>query len=143
VYVTADGRGVVGHAGVRLLADVADVTRLTSGFSEALAVAGRRAGGHDPGRVATDVAVMLAGGGEAITDIAVLRGLPELFGAVASDPTVWRVLNAVDEPRLARLRGDRAAAREVAWAQLVETRGSRCTTVRRGSGRRIRRVRTR
>ena len=77
VYVTADGRGVVGRAGARLLADVADLTGLTSGFSEALAVAGRRAGGHDPGRVAVDVAVMLADGGEAIADVAVLRGQPE------------------------------------------------------------------
>jgi hypothetical protein len=114
---------VVGHAGARLLADVADVTGLTRGFNEALRVAGRRLGGHDPGRVATDVAVMLADGGEAITDLAVLRALPELFGAVASDATVWRVLDGIDESRLARLRGARAAARDLAWAQLVETRG--------------------
>ena len=99
VCVTADGRGVVGHAGTRLLADVADVTGLTSGFSDALRVAGRRAGGHDPGRVAVDVAVMLADGGEAITDLAVLRGVPELFGPVASDATVWRVLDGIDDVR--------------------------------------------
>ena len=35
--VTGDGRGVVGHAGVRLLTDLADATGLTSAFSEALA----------------------------------------------------------------------------------------------------------
>jgi hypothetical protein len=121
VYVTADGRGVVGHAGTRLLANIADVTGLTSGFSDALRVVGRRAGGHDPGRVATDVAVMLADGGEAITDVEVLRGVPELFGAVASDATVWRVLGAIDDAGLTRLRGARAAARELAWAQLVDT----------------------
>ncbi len=124
VCVTADGRGVVGHAGARLLADVADVTGLTSRFVEALAVTGRRAGGHEPGRIATDVALMLADGGEAITDISVLRGLPELFGPVASDATVWRALDAIDDARLARLRAARAAARELAWAQLVETRGA-------------------
>ena len=123
VYVTADGRGVVGHAGARLLADVADVTGLTSRFVEALAVTDRRAGGHEPGRIATDVALMLADGGEAITDISVLRGLPELFGPVASDATVWRVLDGIDDTRLARLRAARAAARDLAWAQLVETRG--------------------
>jgi hypothetical protein len=114
---------VVGHAGSRLLADVADATGLTSGFCEALRVAGRRAGGHQPGRVAVDVAVMLADGGEAITDVAVLRGVPELFGAVASGATVWRVLDAIDDTRLARLRGARAVARELAWAQRVETDG--------------------
>lgn len=37
VVVTADGRGVVGHAGTRLLADIADATGLTGAFGEALA----------------------------------------------------------------------------------------------------------
>jgi hypothetical protein len=66
---------------------------------------------------------MLADGGEAITDLAVLRGVPELFGPVASDPTAWRMLDSVEGPELARIRTARAAAREVAWAQLAETRG--------------------
>jgi hypothetical protein len=123
VCVTADGRGVVGRAGARLLADVADVTGLTSRFVEALAVPGRRGGGHEPGRVATDIAVMLADGGEAIADVAVLRGQPDMFGSVASDATVWRVLDGIDESRLAGLRGARAVARELAWAQLVDSRG--------------------
>jgi hypothetical protein len=54
---------VVGHAGTRLLADVADATGLTRGFSEALAWLRMRRSGHDPGRVAVDLAVMLADGG--------------------------------------------------------------------------------
>ena len=37
ITVSADGRGVVGHAGARLLADVADATGLTGAFGEALA----------------------------------------------------------------------------------------------------------
>jgi hypothetical protein len=123
VEVSADGRGVVSHAGTRLLTDIADVTGLTSGFSEALAVAGRRAGGHDRGRVAVDIATMLADGGEAITDLAVLRGVPELFGPVASDPTAWRLLDSIGSPELTRIRAARAAARELAWAQLAEARG--------------------
>jgi hypothetical protein len=45
---------------------------------------------HDPGRVAVDLAVLLADGGEAITDLAVLRRQPRLFGPVASDATAWR-----------------------------------------------------
>jgi Transposase DDE domain group 1 len=123
VVVSADGREVVGHAGTRLLADVAEVAGLAGGFGDALAVLRRRRSGHDPGRVALDVAVMLADGGEAIADLAVLRGQPELFGPVASDATVWRVLDSLDEPALARMRAARAAAREVAWAQAAETGG--------------------
>ena len=123
LFVTADGRGVVGHAGTRLLVDVADATGLSCRFREALGRPGRRAGVHDPGRVAVDVAVLLADGGEAISDMAVLRGAPELFGPVASDATVWRVLDGIDAAGLARLRGARAAARELAWAQRAEMAG--------------------
>ncbi|WP_442930928.1 IS1380 family transposase [Micromonospora sp. NBC_00389] len=123
IMVTGDGRGVVGHAGARLLADLADTTGLTSAFSQALAGLRQRQGGHDPGRIAVDVAVMLADGGEAIADLAVLRDQPGLFGPVASDPTAWRLLSQLDEPMLAELRAARAHAREVAWAQHAETRG--------------------
>jgi hypothetical protein len=123
VMVSGGGRGVVGHAGTRLLADLADATGLTDWFSDALSPARQRRSRHDPGRVAVDLAVVLADGGEAIADLAVLRNQPELFGAVASDATAWRALSAVDEQGLARLRLARAAAREVAWAQRAETSG--------------------
>jgi hypothetical protein len=65
ITVTGDGRGVVGHAGARLLADLADATGLTSAFSQSLAAVRQRQGGHDPGRIAVDLAVMLADGGDA------------------------------------------------------------------------------
>jgi hypothetical protein len=38
---------------------------------------------------------MLADGGEAIADLAVLRGQDELFGPVASASTVWWLLAAL------------------------------------------------
>ncbi|SCL17317.1 Transposase DDE domain-containing protein [Micromonospora inyonensis] len=114
---------MVGHVGARLLADLADVTGLTSAFGEALAGLRQRQGGHDPGRVTVDLAVMLADGGEAIADLAVLRDQPALFGPVASDPTAWRLLSRLDEPMLAELRAARARAREIAWAQHADTRG--------------------
>lgn len=123
IIVTGNGRGVVGHAGVRLLADLADATGLTSAFSQALASLRQRRRGHDPGRVAVDLAVMLADGGEAIADLAVLRDQAALFGTVASDPTAWRLLSRLDETLLTELRAARARAREVAWAQHADTRG--------------------
>lgn len=123
ITVSADGRGVVGHAGARLLADVAEATGLTGACGGALAGLRQRRGAHDPGRVAVDLAVMLADGGEAISDLAVLRDQVDLFGPVASDPTAWRLLSDMDGGVLDRLRDARAAARELAWAQRVETRG--------------------
>jgi hypothetical protein len=122
VVVTGGARGVVGHAGARLLTDLADKTGLTSGFVQALGLDRVRRPAHEPGRVAVDLAVLMADGGEAIADLAVLRQQPGLFGPVASDPTAWRVLDSIDAPALARLRAARAAARELAWVQLLETR---------------------
>ncbi|MEY2231219.1 IS1380 family transposase [Streptomyces sp. BF23-19] len=120
VHVSADGSGVVGHAGARLLADLADATALTAAYSAVLRPLRPRGTGHDPGRIATDLAVMLADGGEAIADLAVLRDQGEVFGPVASTPTAWRLLADTDERTLTALRSARARAREVAWLQAAE-----------------------
>ncbi|WP_405850799.1 IS1380 family transposase [Streptomyces niveus] len=121
LHVSTDGSGVVGHAGARLLADLADATGLTTAYSTALRPLRPRGTGHDPGRTAADLAVMLADGGEAIADLAVLRDQGGVFGPVASTPTAWRLLADTDGAVLASLRAARASAREVAWMQAAET----------------------
>ncbi|WP_433076612.1 IS1380 family transposase [Dactylosporangium sp. CA-052675] len=123
IVVSADGRGVVGHAGARLLTDIADVTGLTGACSDALAGLRQRRGGHDPGRIAVDLAVTLADGGETISDLAVIRDQAALFGPVASDPTAWRLLSIMDSAVLRRLAAARAQARDIAWAQRIDTHG--------------------
>jgi hypothetical protein len=65
--------------------------------------------------VLADLAVMLADGGETISDLAVLRDQAGLFGPVASTATAWRVLDGIDGDALQRVRIARAAARERAW----------------------------
>ena len=115
VEVSADGTGVVSHVGSRLLADVAAAVGLPEVFDEAAGGHRQRCSAHAPGRVLTDLAVLLADGGEAISDLAVLRHQPHLFGPVASTPTAWRVLDSVDDTVLAGLRRARAHARERAW----------------------------
>ena len=74
---------------------------------------------HDPGKIVADLAVALALGGDCLADVAVLRAGPELFGPVASDPVISRLVSklAGDAPRaLKAIRAARAAARERAWA---------------------------
>jgi Transposase DDE domain group 1 len=115
VEVTADGAGVVGHAGAALLRELADRLGLTK------ALGWHRAGGrrrHLDAAVLRDLAVMLADGGDCLSDLAVLRDQPELFGPVASTPTAWRVVERIgkDPNGLARLRAARAHARARAWA---------------------------
>jgi Transposase DDE domain group 1 len=113
--VTTDGVGVVGHAGAALLRELADRVELTGALGWR-APAGRRR--HSDADVLRDVAVVLADGGDCLSDLAVLREQPGLFGPVASTPTAWRVIEraAQDPDGLARLRLARAHARARAWA---------------------------
>jgi hypothetical protein len=113
--VTADGEGLVSHAGVALLVELADRAGLTEALSGALADTRERRSAHDPGRVLRDVAVMLADGGDCVTDMAAFEGQERLFGARASETTTHRVLKSVDEALLARVRAARAEARARVW----------------------------
>jgi hypothetical protein len=99
-----------------LLALVADRVGLTAGLCDALRGTRERSGGHQPGRVFCDLAVMLADGGRCVSDLAALAGQASLFGEVASVSTGRRVMLSVGEAELAGIRAARAAARARAWA---------------------------
>ena len=65
-----------------------------------------------------DLAVSLGIGGDCLADLAQLRAAPEVFGPVASDPTVSRCIDslAADAPAaLAAIAAARATARTRAW----------------------------
>jgi Transposase DDE domain group 1 len=116
VEVTADGAGLVSHAGSALLAQVADKLGLTQALSRRLGALKRRRRGHDPGRVIRDLAVMLADGGECVSDLGAVRDQRALFGEVASDSTAFRVIDRVACERLLDgLREAHARARERFW----------------------------
>jgi Transposase DDE domain group 1 len=115
VEVTADGEGLVSHAGVALLAELADRVGLTAAMSGALAPTRERRCRHDPGRVVRDLALMLCDGGDCVQDLQAVRGQGTLFGAVASETTAHRVLKSIDEGLLERLCAARAEARAAAW----------------------------
>jgi Transposase DDE domain group 1 len=117
--VSGDGTGVIAHVGSAGLRLLADRTGLTGALSAALT---RRSflPRHDRGQVLCDVAVMLADGGEAIADIAVLRHQSSLLGSVASAPTVWRTLAELSPARLAKIDKARARVRRRVWSLLPE-----------------------
>jgi hypothetical protein len=114
--VSADGKGIVSHAGTALLRELAAETGLVKGWTAALLDTYRLPPLHAPGQVLVDVAVSIADGGDALRHLRTLRDQPKLFGLVASDPTAWRVVDKVDAARLDALRAARATARERAWA---------------------------
>jgi Transposase DDE domain group 1 len=117
VEVTSDGAGLVSHAGSALLAQVADTLGLTKALSLRLAAIKQRRRGHDPGRVIRDLAVMLADGGECVSDLGTVRDQQALFGPVASDSTAFRVIDRIasDPALLDALRAAHARARERFW----------------------------
>jgi Transposase DDE domain group 1 len=108
----------VSHAGA-VVVRTAERTGLTSALSTALAPWRKPLASHDPGKIVCDLAIALAVGGDCLADVGVLRAEPEVFGAVASDPTVSRLITglAADAPKaLAAIASARAAARTAAWA---------------------------
>jgi hypothetical protein len=123
--VTADGTGIVSHAGVMLVRALSDKIGLTAGLSKALATC--RLLVHDRGRVLADLACAIADGGEVISDFRVIGDQEELFGLVASVPTAWRTLDEIargGERALGKITAAVNATRRRAWAQIVARHGA-------------------
>jgi peptidoglycan/xylan/chitin deacetylase (PgdA/CDA1 family) len=117
VEVTSDGAGLVSHAGTALLGRVADKVGLTSALSLRLAGLKQRRRGHDPGVVIRDLAVMVADGGECVSDLAATRDQDVLFGSVASDSTAFRTVERIASTpgMLDAVRDAHARARARFW----------------------------
>jgi hypothetical protein len=116
--VTADGEGLVGHAGVVLLVELADRLGLPAALDRWTGRGRPGRARHRSGKVLAELAVMLADGGDGLSDLVVLCDQPGLFGPVASTPTAWRVIERLagaGERGLAGLRLARAQARRRAW----------------------------
>ncbi|WP_409333303.1 IS1380 family transposase, partial [Trujillonella humicola] len=119
--LTVDGHGssVVPNAGAVVLLRTAEAVGLDVALSRAIEPWRRPLARHDPGKIVLDLAVSLAIGGDCLADLAQLRAAPEVFGPVASDPTVSRLVDtlAADAPTaLAAIAAARAAARATAWS---------------------------
>ncbi|WP_433222138.1 IS1380 family transposase [Microtetraspora malaysiensis] len=118
ITASADGSGLISQAGGLLLKETLRVTGLDKALSAQLERWRPPRAIHDPGKVITDLALTLTLGGDCLADIAMLRAQPELFGPIASDPTVSRLIDrlAADPIRaLKAIRAARATARQRAW----------------------------
>jgi hypothetical protein len=116
--VIAGGESLVSHAGATLLVETARRSGLAGQLSRRLGPWRLPLATHDPGKIVLDLAVAVALGGDAACDIAVLRAQPGVFGLVASDPTVSRLVARLAQDvdaALAAINGARAAARERVW----------------------------
>jgi hypothetical protein len=119
--VTAEGAGLVGHAGAVLLRKAADQTGLTAQMSAAL----RKKGASpllDRGIVLVSLAAAIALGATSMSDIALLAHLAPVLGDAPSGPTVRRALDlAGTAAALDKIARARARARARAWKLIEET----------------------
>ena len=117
--VDADGGSAVSQAGGVLLTSTVRAVGLDVALSQALAPWRPQLARHDPAKVLIDLALTLALGGDACSDLAAVRAEPAVFGPVASDPTVSRTIarlaGDVDKV-LAAINTARATVRARVWA---------------------------
>ncbi|WP_330113769.1 IS1380 family transposase [Streptomyces sp. MUM 178J] len=119
VRVQDDGRAVVSQAGSVLLVETVRKAGLDQAISQVLAPWRKPRAVHDPGKVLLDVALAVALGGDCLADIATLRCEPAVFGPVASDPTVSRLIDtlaASGEKALQAIRSARSEVRQRVWS---------------------------
>ena len=109
----------VGLAGARLLTETSRVTGLGNELSRALSAWRRPWAVHDPGKIMADLAVCVALPGRCLSDLSLLRCEKEIFGPVASDPTVSRLIGALAdhvEAVEAAVNRARKTVRQRVWA---------------------------
>ena len=119
VRVDAAPVSAVGSAGGVLLTTTADVTGLSLALREGLSSWRKPLAVHDPGKVLTDLAVTLALGGDCLSDAALVRSEPGIYGRVASEATVSRTITTLARDAtkvLAQVAAARKSARATAWA---------------------------
>src|SRR6476619_2162872 len=95
LIVDTTAKRVISHAGAMLLSATAGRVGLDRELSSALRPWMRPSAIHDPGKVLLDLAISVAIGGDCLADIAQVRSEPDVFGHVASDPTVSRLIDTL------------------------------------------------
>jgi Transposase DDE domain group 1 len=127
--VEGGGEQVVAHVGLHALGAFADRLGLGDSLSACIPVTGERLPVHDRGKVLTQAMLMLAGGGEACSDIEHLRAQPDLFGSVASDSTLYRTLRQIDAATLDGVWEAMATVRSAVWRRSSATTGTATVVV--------------
>ena len=118
--VVAGGELLISSAGGILLVQTARASRLDWLLCKRLLPWRLPLAIHDPGKIVLDLAIAVALGGDCAADVAVVRAQPGVFGLVASDPTVSRLIARLAEDvdaAVAAIRAARAVARARVWQQ--------------------------
>ncbi|WP_308161866.1 IS1380 family transposase [Mycolicibacterium goodii] len=120
LVVDAGRESLVSSAGGLLLRQTLHCLGLEKAMSAALAPWRAPRAVHDSAKILTDLAIAVALGGDCAADLAVVRAQSQLFGAVASDATVSRLITTLAEDAdaaLTAIRTARATARRRVWGR--------------------------
>jgi hypothetical protein len=118
VKVESSGTGVAAHVGLHALGQLADHLELGALLSARVAPTGERLPLHQRGKVITQLALVLAGGGDSCADIEHLRIQEELFSSVPSDTTVFRTMHEFDAAQRSELMLGVGEVRAKVWKKL-------------------------
>jgi hypothetical protein len=124
VIVEPGGTGVVAHVGLHALGSFADRLGLGEALSAAIPWRGNGIPFHDRGKVLTQMALTLAGGGESCLDIEHLRIGADLFGSVPSDTTVARTFHEIDSTTRVEITKTLSDVRAEVWRRSSATTGT-------------------
>jgi len=124
VVVEPGGTGVVAHVGLHSMGSFADRLGLGDALSSAIPWRGNGVPLHDRGKVLTQMALTLAGGGESCLDIEHLRIGADLFGSVPSDTTVARTFHEIDAKTRAQITTALGDVRAEVWRRSAATTGN-------------------
>jgi hypothetical protein len=97
----------IGQAGGILLTETIRASGLDTELSAALSRWAKPLATHDPGKIVCDLALSVALGGDCLSDLSEVRAEPGLYGPVASDPTVSRLISPARRRRRARRESHR------------------------------------
>ncbi len=122
--VETGGEGVAAHVGLHALGRFADRLGLGDLLSDRIPIMSERLPFHDRGKVLVQAMLMMAGGGEACSDIEKLRAQPTLFGEVPSDSTLYRTFFQLDPATVTGLWEAMAQARSLVWSRAAATSGN-------------------
>ncbi|WP_193073268.1 IS1380 family transposase [Brevibacterium sp. FME37] len=118
LHIDTAPSNALGHAGGLLLTETVHTSSLDHQLKTALAPWKKPFTVHDPAKILLDLAITLGLGGDALSDTTAVRDEPDLYGPVASNPTITRIIQtlAADVDRgLTAINQARATARTRVW----------------------------
>jgi hypothetical protein len=106
-----------GQAGGALLVAAAEATGLAGALERELGPWVKPLARHRPGKIICDLVIAIALGADCLADVKLVRSEPDLYGPVASDPVVSRLVKELGRTPVKAGRAiERAGAAARAWA---------------------------